>query len=91
MTAPVTAREISNLLLLSALAWALEMEEREKEREREREREKEKPRSRSTSPSQSPSSPPIPTHVERWRRKAVRGYLSASRRQWRNWIEAMRG
>lgn len=87
MTAPVTAREISNLLLLSALALALEMEEREKERERERER----ARSRSSSPSRSPSSSPLPPHMEGWRRKAARGYLAASRRQWRNWIEAMYG
>ena len=85
MTAPVTAREISNLLLLSALALALEMEEREKERERER------ARSRSSSPSRSPSSSPLPPHMEGWRRKAARGYLAASRRQWRNWIEAMYG
>jgi hypothetical protein len=85
----VTAREISDLLLLSALAWALEMEERERERERWIERETEK--SCSASPSRSPSSSPLPPHVEGWRRKAVRGYLAASRRQWRNWIEAMYG
>jgi len=91
VTVPVTAKEISDLLLLSALAWALEMEEREKEREREREREKEKSRSRSSSSSQSPSSSPLPPHMEGWRRKAVRGYLAASRRQWQNWIEAMYG
>jgi hypothetical protein len=83
----VTAREISDLLLLSAIAWALEMEEREKERDREREMEKSRP----PSPSRSPSPSPLPPHVEAWRKKAVRGYLAASRRQWRNWIGAMYG
>jgi len=91
VTAPVTAREIAELLLLSALAWALEMVEREKEREREREREREMSRSRPPSPSRPPSSSPLPPHVEGWRRKAVRGYLAASRRQWRSWIGAMYG
>lgn len=78
---------LARLLILAALARALEDEERE----RSREAALLAPGAEGEGPDgkDEPAPGGLPREVERWKRKELRRYREAQEKKWRNWTEAM--